>query len=73
VLLGEASYAVYILQVPVMYGLAAYLRKVIPMSASASFYLGLLLLVALSLVCHRYFEQPLRQLLKMRWRTSVRV
>lgn len=72
VVLGEASYAVYILQVPVMYGLAAYLRSVMPMSASANFYLSLLLLVALSLACHLYFEQPLRQLLKMRWRSGVR-
>jgi peptidoglycan/LPS O-acetylase OafA/YrhL len=70
--LGEASYAVYILQVPVMYGIASYLRAVTPLSASASFYLGLALLVALSLACHLYFEQPLRQLLKMRWRASVR-
>jgi peptidoglycan/LPS O-acetylase OafA/YrhL len=71
VALGEASYAVYILQLPVMYGLAEYLRQTLQLSASATFYLGLVLLVALSLASHLYFEQPLRQWLKLRWRSRM--
>ncbi|MCF6190103.1 MAG: acyltransferase [Cocleimonas sp.] len=64
VLLGEASYSLYILQKPV-HGI--YDKIVVPrisLSETLHFYIFLILLVVISLLSFKYFETPLRKYLR---------
>ena len=66
VLLGEASYSLYILQRPV-YGLYHnYFAKHLAVSELWHFYFYLLLLIALSIASYKLFETPLRQWINTR-------
>lgn len=67
VALGEASYAVYILQVPVMIGFAAAARAV-GLEGPFHFWGGYAALVALSCLSFALMEQPLRAWLRARLR-----
>jgi peptidoglycan/LPS O-acetylase OafA/YrhL len=58
VALGEASYALYILQVPLMFWLALATGKQ-PGTTGPAFVLAYLgLAIAAALACHRFVEQP---------------
>ena len=60
-LLGEASYSLYILQRPI-YGIYdRTLGNWLPMDTNIHFYLFALLLTVLSILSFRYFETPLRR------------
>lgn len=61
ILLGEASYSLYILQKPV-YGV--YDKIVVPriqLSDTAHFYIFVVLLILVSIASYKYFETPLRR------------
>lgn len=64
VTLGEASYAMYLLQMPVMFGIGRYLSAAYPMSDTVHFYLCLTLLVGASLLVYSFVERPLRATIK---------
>jgi peptidoglycan/LPS O-acetylase OafA/YrhL len=64
VTLGEASYAMYLLQFVVMYWIGGKLREVYPMGDTAHFYLCLAVLVAASLLVYFFFERPMRAIIK---------
>ena len=64
VLLGEASFSMYILQRPI-YGI--YQRILLPrldISETAHFYLYLALLIIISILSYKLFETPLRKLIR---------
>jgi peptidoglycan/LPS O-acetylase OafA/YrhL len=61
VMLGEASYAMYLLQMPIMIGVG---NQLPPMSRSAHFYVCLTILVAASLLVYSCFERPARSFIK---------
>lgn len=64
VLLGEASFALYILQRPV-YGIYhALLGRKITLSEQEHFYLYLTILIIVSLLSFRFFEAPSRKLIR---------
>jgi len=68
--LGEASYALYVLQEPVLVWVTAVLKRVSPALAAhdnAVFWAYALLLVLLSLAAHRFVEMPLRSRLLARF------
>jgi len=64
VLLGEASYSLYILQKPI-HGI--YDKLVVPrlaLSETLHFYIFLILLIVVSILSFKYFENPLRKYLR---------
>lgn len=64
ILLGEASYSLYILQRPV-YGIYdRTIGKYLVMPESAHFYLYLVVLIAISIASYKLFETPLREYIK---------
>lgn len=68
--LGEASYAMYILQEPAAVGLSAVLKRVAPSMEGrwdVLFWPYLLVLIAVSIGVHRWVEQPIRGVLLRRW------
>ena len=66
VLLGEASYSLYILQRPV-YGIYHnYIAKHLSVSELWHFYFYLLLLISISIASYKLFETPLRQWINTR-------
>ncbi|HEX3770587.1 MAG TPA: acyltransferase [Polyangiaceae bacterium] len=70
--LGEASYALYILQEPVFVWLTAILKRtapslVTPAAWNKTYWAYAALLVVASLATHAFVEQPLRKLLTARW------
>ena len=69
-LLGEASYAVYLLQFPVWIGLAMVWPGVSAVSPTVRFWLFFALLVALSVAVFRGFERPARAWLRGRPRAE---
>lgn len=68
--LGEASYALYLLQIPLDVIYKMQIAPVIGIRPSLNFWLYYLLLVVVSLSVYRYFEGPLRKLLRNKSRKS---
>ncbi len=69
-LLGEASYSLYILQRPV-YGIYdRTLGNWLPMDTNTHFYLFALLLTILSIISFKYFETPLRRIINSLYSSS---
>lgn len=64
VLLGEASYGLYILQVPIFRFCKYLFRKLNIVDVSLIFYLSLAVLIISSLVSYVFVERPLRILIK---------
>lgn len=64
VTLGEASYAMYLLQMPVMLWFGEKLKGVYPMGVTAHFYICLAVLVAASLFVYFFFERPARAMIR---------
>ncbi len=64
-LLGEASFALYILQEPV-YAIYKYLSGGFFSDSRVGFMAFFALLVWLSLIVHRYFEQPIQRMLRQK-------
>lgn len=67
ILLGEASYSLYILQKPV-YGI--YDRLIIPrldFSETTHFYLFLLVLILISIMSYKFLETPMRKLINKKF------
>jgi peptidoglycan/LPS O-acetylase OafA/YrhL len=62
VLLGSASYSMYILQVPVMTACERWLGR-----SALTFCIGLLVLTGVSIVTSLYFEAPARRWLRGKW------
>jgi peptidoglycan/LPS O-acetylase OafA/YrhL len=60
VLLGELSYAVYILQIPVSLGVRAAFGGERAIAPAMLFAIYLMALIALSFLVYRYYETPLR-------------
>jgi peptidoglycan/LPS O-acetylase OafA/YrhL len=70
VLLGEASYALYVLQDPAITYTTAVLKRALPWAmnhGAVVFWLYALLLVAFSVLVHKKWEMPLRSLLLRRF------
>ena len=68
ILLGEASYSLYILQKPI-YGI--YDRLVVPridLSETAHFYLFLIILILISIASYKLLETPMRKLINNAYR-----
>jgi len=65
VLLGEASYGIYILQGPIAIGYLPVARR-LALSPDAHFWSYALLLVLTSILCFQWIEVPLRERIK-RW------
>ena len=70
VLLGEASYSLYILQRPVYGVYNKFLAPQIPVSESGHFYFYLILLVVLSIASYKLFETPLRHWINTWYRST---
>ncbi len=69
VLLGEASYSLYILQRPI-YGIYhSTIAKYLPLSEFIHFYLYLFLLIVVSILSYKLFETPLRQRINLWYRS----
>jgi len=71
ILLGEASYSLYILQKPI-YGI--YDRLVIPriqLSDTAHFYLFLFILILISIASYKLLETPMRKLINSKFNQST--
>ena len=67
VLLGEASYSLYILQKP-MHGIYdKLLVPRIPLSENTHFYIFLILLIFLSILSYKYLETPMRILIRRKF------
>lgn len=68
--LGEASYAVYVLQEPILVWLTAALKRFMPSAMvhwTTTFWAYAVLLVLVSLLVHKKWETPGRTLLLRRW------
>lgn len=63
-LLGEASYGIYILQVPVFLWSIYFLKHNKITDQYLLFYIPLLILIILSVLIFKYFETPLRKIIK---------
>lgn len=66
ILLGEASYSLYILQKPI-HGL--YDKIIVPrinLTANSHFYIFLLLLLCISIISYKYLEKPARKAIRAR-------
>ncbi len=68
ILLGEASYSLYILQKPIHGLYDKIITPRLPLSETLHFYIFLLLLIALSILSFKYFETPMRRYLRRRFR-----
>ena len=69
VLLGEASFSLYILQKP-LHGLYDKLiANKIPLSETLHFYIFLVLLILASILSYKFFETPMRQVINNRYRS----
>ena len=66
ILLGEASYSLYILQKPIHGLYDKIITPRIPLSATLHFYIFLIVLIALSILSFKYFETPLRRYIRQR-------
>lgn len=64
VLLGEASYSLYILQKPVHGIYDKLLVPRIPLSENTHFYIFLILLIFISILSYKYLETPMRILIR---------
>ena len=69
IFLGEVSYSIYILQVPIWlfltdYRMEKYFGLYKDIDVSASFFVRLLVLILCSSLCYLYFEKPLRKKIK---------
>ncbi len=67
ILLGEASYSLYILQKPI-HGL--YDKIIVPrihLSETLHFYIFLAGLIIISILSYKYFETPMRKLIRRKW------
>lgn len=67
VLLGEASYSLYILQKPIHGLYDKLVTPRIPLSDTLHFYIFLVLLVLLSIASFKYFETPMRYYIRKRF------
>ena len=67
ILLGEASYSLYILQKPIHGIYDKIVVPRIPLSDTLHFYLFLILLITLSILSFKYFETPMRKLINKRF------
>lgn len=70
ILLGEASYSLYILQKPV-YGI--YDKVIVPridLSATFHFYLFVILLIFISILSYKFFETPMRKLINKKFSSA---
>ena len=70
VLLGEISYAIYILQIPVGWFVRSALAGRESIAPAVVFAIYLVVLIAGSFVVYRYYETPLRAGLR-RWLSSA--
>lgn len=59
--LGEISYGIYILQMPVNYFTAKLNAKYFHLEGGAFFWFFLVVLIIVSTICYTYLEQPLRR------------
>jgi peptidoglycan/LPS O-acetylase OafA/YrhL len=59
--LGEISYGIYILQVPIWIAFSALMRRTLDLGWTPRFYLYCLLLGVVTTLLHRYFERPARR------------
>jgi peptidoglycan/LPS O-acetylase OafA/YrhL len=67
ILLGEASYSLYILQKPV-HGI--YDKIIVPrisLSDTTHFYIFLIMLIIISILSYKYFETPMRKAIRRRF------
>ena len=64
VLLGEASYSLYILQSPIHIIYDKYLSGVLSLEASMDFYVYLMFLTLISILTFLFFEKPVNKLLR---------
>lgn len=64
VFLGEISYSMYILQIPVFYFVTLKMHQMRFMNEYAIFYISLFFLILSSSLSYRYIETPLRQKIK---------
>ena len=67
VLLGEASYSLYILQKPVHGLYDKIITPRIPLSETTHFYIFLILLILISILSYHYFEKPCRQAIRRKF------
>ncbi len=72
VLLGEASYSLYILQRPVHGIYQAFIAKHINVSEFWHFYFYLFLLIGLSILSYKLFETPLRHWINTWYRSNTK-
>jgi peptidoglycan/LPS O-acetylase OafA/YrhL len=64
VTLGEASYALYLLQLPLMAPLTGYLKRSTHLSDDANFFVCLGVLTVSALMVYFWFERPMRSVIK---------
>ncbi len=64
VLLGEASYAMYILQVPIHMLFAAYVQKWVGLTGLGNFALYFFMLLMVSIFVFMFFEKPVNRLIR---------
>jgi len=67
ILLGEASYSLYILQKPVH---GVYDRLIVPnfvLSETTHFYIFLIILIIISVLSYKYFETPMRKAIRRKF------
>ena len=67
VLLGEASYSLYILQKPIHGVYDKVIVPRIPLSDTLHFYIFLILLITLSIISFKFFETPMRKIINKRF------
>ena len=67
ILLGEASYSLYILQKPIHGIYDKVIVPRIPLSDTLHFYIFLILLIALSIASFKFLETPMRKLINKRY------
>ena len=67
ILLGEASYSLYILQKPAHGIYDKIIVPRIPLSETTHFYIFLVLLIIASILSFKYFETPMREMIRKRF------
>lgn len=63
VLLGEASYSIYILQMPFYYFYSTYISKLLNLNSELNFYIYIIALIVLSIITFKVIELPIRKLI----------